>query len=70
MTSTLSRLTIRSWFTSVKLVNSGSFLRFQPDTGAQCDVIPTHLYKQACNDEDLSHDRSMKSTIALTSVIS
>ena len=50
---------------TLKLVNSGSFLRFQPDTGAQCNVIPMHLYKQACTDEDLSHDRSMKSTISL-----
>jgi len=48
----------------LKLVNSGSFFRFQPDTGAQCNVIPVHLYKQACNDEDLSNVRTVKSTFS------
>lgn len=47
-----------SQLVTLKLVNSGSFLRFQPDTGAQCNVIPVHLYKQACNDEDLSNVRT------------
>lgn len=28
-------------------------LCFQPDTGAQCNVIPVHLYKKAANDPDL-----------------
>lgn len=35
-------------------LESGNFLRFQPDTGAQCNVIPVHLYKKAAwNDPDL-----------------
>ena len=49
---------------TLKLVNSGSFLGFQPDTGAQCNVTPVHLYKQACKDEDLSNVRTVKSTIS------
>ena len=28
-------------------LESGKYLRFQPDTGAQCNVIPLHLY--ICN---------------------
>lgn len=32
-------------------LESGSFIRFQPDTGAQCNVLPVHIYKQACNDQ-------------------
>ena len=31
-------------------LESGNYLRFQPDTGAQCNVIPVHLYKKAAND--------------------
>ncbi|KAK2561336.1 hypothetical protein P5673_015832 [Acropora cervicornis] len=39
-----------SQLVTLKLVNSGSFFRFQPDTGAQCNVIPSrrnrrHLLK-------------------------
>ena len=26
-------------------LESGNYLRFQPDTGAQSDVIPLHLYR-------------------------
>lgn len=36
-------------------LESGNYLRFQPDTGAQCNVIPVHLYKKAVNDPDLKH---------------
>ena len=32
---------------------SGNYLHFQPDTGAQCNVIPVHLYKKATKDHDL-----------------
>ena len=35
-------------------LESGNFLRFQPDTGAQCNVIPLHLYKKATEDYKLS----------------
>ncbi|XP_074624378.1 uncharacterized protein LOC141882321 [Acropora palmata] len=34
-------------------LESGNALRFQPDTGAQCNVIPLHLYKKASNDHEL-----------------
>ena len=34
-------------------LESGNFLRFQVDTGAQCNVIPVNLYKQASNDHSL-----------------
>ena len=31
----------------------GNYLRFQPDTGAQCNVVPLHLYKKATKDVGL-----------------
>jgi len=31
-------------------LESGNYLRFQPDTGAQCDVILVSLYKKATKD--------------------
>ena len=32
----------------VKLkLESGNYRRFQPDTGAQCNVVPLHPYKKA-----------------------
>ena len=34
-------------------LESGNFLWFQVDTGAQCNVIPIHLYKKATNDHGL-----------------
>ncbi|KAK2572006.1 Uncharacterized protein P5673_003431 [Acropora cervicornis] len=34
-------------------LESGNALRFQPDTGAQCNVIPLHLYKKASKDHEL-----------------
>ena len=33
-------------------LESGNYVRFQPDTGAQCNVVPLHLYKKATNDVD------------------
>ena len=27
-------------------LDSGNYLRFQPDTGAQCNVIPVNLYRK------------------------
>ena len=27
-------------------LESGNYLRFQPDTGAQCNVVPLHLYNE------------------------
>ena len=34
-------------------LESGNYLRFQPNTGAQCNVVPLHLYKKATKDVDL-----------------
>ena len=34
-------------------MESGKFVRFQPDTGAQCNVLPVHIYCLATEDEDL-----------------
>ena len=34
-------------------LESGNYLRFQPDTGAQCNVVPLHLYKKVTNDFNL-----------------
>ena len=65
MISDISAVTLDdSQLVTLKLVNSGSFLRFQPVTGAQCHIIPVHFYKQACNDEHLSNVRTVKSTIS------
>lgn len=35
-------------------LESGSYVRFQVDTGAQCNVVPVALYKQATGDNSLS----------------
>ena len=34
-------------------LESGNYLRFQPDTGAQCNVVSLHLYKKATRDFNL-----------------
>ena len=31
-------------------LESGNYLPFQPNTGAQCNVVPLHLYKKATRD--------------------
>ena len=36
-------------------LESGNYLRFQVDTGAQCNVIPLQLYQQAAKDHNLTH---------------
>ena len=41
----------------------GNFLRFQVDTGAQCNVIPLALYKEATKDHSLTHIRLGNSQI-------
>lgn len=45
-------------------LESGNYLRFQPDTGAQCNVIPVHLYKKAVNDPDLKQIKPTNSAIS------
>ena len=37
-------------------LESGSYLRFQVDTEAQCNVIPLELYKKATKDTKLAHN--------------
>ena len=39
-------------------------LRLQPDTGAQCNVIPVHLYKKAAKDPKLRKVTPVKSAIS------
>ena len=45
-------------------LDSGSYVRFQPDTGAQCNVIPVHLYKKAAKDPKLRKVTPVKSAIS------
>ena len=45
-------------------LESGNFLRFQADTGAQCNVIPVHLYKKAAQDPDLQHVKPVRAAIS------
>ena len=64
VTGKISALTLDdSQLVTVKL-ESGNCLRFQPDTGAQCDVIPLGLYKKATNDTDLKGVKQAKTAIA------
>ena len=32
-------------------LDSGNFIRFQPDTGARCNVLPLQVYRKASKDE-------------------
>ena len=57
--STLSHEPDDAQLITVEL-ESGNFLRFQVDTGAQCNVIPLDLYKKAAQDPTLT--RVIKST--------
>ena len=46
-------------------LESGNFVRFQPDTGAQCNVLPLHIYKKASKDDKLEKvNRSQASLVA------
>ena len=44
-------------------LESGNYLRFQVDTGAQCNVIPLELYKKATKDTKLAHVTPLRSQI-------
>ena len=44
-------------------VESGSHIRFQVDTGAQCNVVPLNTYKQATGDISLSKVTPIKNRI-------
>ena len=45
-------------------LDSGNYLRFQPDTGAQCNVIPVHPYKKAAKDPKLKNVTPANSAIS------
>ena len=45
-------------------LESGNYLRFQPDTGAQCNTIPVHLYKKASKDFNLDKVKPPQTAIA------
>ena len=45
-------------------LESGNYLRFQPDTGAQCNTIPLTLYKQATGDVKLKHVEKAKTKLS------
>ena len=47
----ISAVTDDSQLVTLKL-ESGNYVRFQPDTGAQCNVVPLHLYKKATKNVD------------------
>ena len=36
-------------------LESGNYLRFQVDTGAQCNIVPLELYRKATKDNKLPH---------------
>ena len=44
-------------------MESGKFVRFQPDTGAQCNVLPVHIYCLATEDEDLHNVVEVQSAL-------
>ena len=45
-------------------LESGHYLRFQPDTGAQCNVIPLNLYKKATKDYCLERVTPLNTQLA------
>ena len=46
-------------------LESGNYLRFQPNTGDQCNVVPLHLYKKATKDVDLCNVTPVNTGIIL-----
>lgn len=45
-------------------LESGNYLRFQPDTGAQCNVIPVHFYKKASKDYKLERVKPLNTQLS------
>ena len=45
-------------------LESGNYLRFQPDTGAQCNVIPIDIYKKATKDYRLERVKPANTQLA------
>ena len=41
-------------FMTLKLQKSGNFMKFQLDTGAECNVVPLEMYKEVTGDVLLS----------------
>ena len=46
-------------------LESGNFIRFQPDTGAQCNVLPLHVYKLASDDHGLEKVKSADTSLVV-----
>lgn len=44
-------------------LESGKSIRFQPDTGAQCNVLPLHVYKQATHDGNLEKVKPVQTSL-------
>lgn len=44
-------------------LESRRFIRFQPDTGAQCNVLPLHIYRQATNDKKLEKVKPVQTSL-------
>ena len=44
-------------------LESGNYLRFQPNTGDQCNVVPLHVYKKATKDVDLCNATPVNTAI-------
>ena len=49
----ISAVTLDDWQLVTLKLDSGNYFRFQPDTGARCNVVPLHLCKKATNDFNL-----------------
>ena len=50
-------------FVTLKLRNSGNYVKFQLDTGAECNVRPLYLYMQTAGDVRLSNVTPCNDTI-------
>ena len=44
-------------------VDAGGYIRFQANTGAQCKVLPLHIYKKATNDKKLENVQTMETSL-------
>ena len=53
MVSDIAALTLDDEQLVTLQLSSGNYLHFQPDTGAQCNIIPVQLYRKTANDPDL-----------------
>lgn len=62
-TTTPSSRLDNSQFVTLQL-DSGNYLRFQVDTGVQCNVVPLDLYKKATKDYNLFSVKPVRQTIS------